>query len=317
MIRLLGLFVIAACLVANTRCEDDLRPSDPYASINGDPIFIGELNFLLTSKLRARVPEQVNENVRRASASLIVRQHLAMLSLRDQGGQTLRQLLDRDWQSFVGEVKRQGLSVEDFSRRFRSDAISVRAARDWDAAWRAYLKSRMTDANLKRMFDANPERYTGARWNVSHLFLPIDRSDPNSKDIAVQRAESFAMMLDAVSDGEIEAKFAELAREESEGATAKEGGRIGWVSKSGDLPGLVMAAIRRTEENRVTKPVVTSRGVHLVLVHAKAAQDVTYEQLSDRSQLRRDATDRLFAELISRQKDPRVTWLVDSLRPPN
>ncbi|MEO1530206.1 MAG: peptidylprolyl isomerase [Planctomycetota bacterium] len=316
MIRFL-LFTASMLVAVSPSHAEDLRPTDPYASINGYPVFVGELNLLLMQKLGARDPMQVNENVRRASASLIVRQHLAMQSLREQGGESLAQLLDRNWSSFSAELKRQGFTVTQYTKRFQSDATSMRAAQDWQTAWKAYLRSRLTDENLKRFYQTSPERYAGARWDVSHLFFAVDRSDPDSKAVALERAEQIrARLEESSSEDQLASEFAEFARTESDGATAEDGGRIGWVSKTGDLPGLVMASIRRTNENGVTKPVVTSRGVHLALVHKKASRDVAFEDLKDRAQLRRDATDRLFTELVSRQKDPKVTWLVAKLRPP-
>ncbi|MEL6109389.1 MAG: peptidylprolyl isomerase, partial [Planctomycetota bacterium] len=223
----------------------DLRPTDPIASIDGYPVFMGELNLLLMKKLGARDPMDVSGDVRRASASLIARQHLAMRSLRTQGGRSLQSILEKDWAAFTAELKRAGLSPSDYAKRYQSDEVSLRAARDWESAWKTYLKSRVTESNLKRLFESSPERYAGSRWDVSHLFLPIDRSEPHSKEIAIQTAERLAKQFDAEDKESLAGRFAELAREQSAGATASEGGRIGWVSKSGDLPGLVMAAIRK------------------------------------------------------------------------
>ncbi|MEL6105879.1 MAG: hypothetical protein AAFU85_07580, partial [Planctomycetota bacterium] len=74
--------------------------------------------------------------------------------------------------------------------------------------------------------------------------------------------------------------------------------------------------IRKTEENSVTRPVVTSIGVHLVLVHKRSSKDVAFEELADRSELRRDAANKLFTALTGAQTS-KVTWLIESLRPPN
>ncbi len=295
-----------------------LRPSDPIASIDGDPVFLGELHFLLTSKLKAKDLSRVSLDVQRASSALLVRQHLAMKTLRQQGGDNLQTLLDRDWESFLDELHRKRSNLDEYCAQRQTDEPSVRLARDWDSAWRRYLKSKMTDANLKRYYELHPENYSSARWNVSHLFLAVDKEIPDAEAIAEQRIQTIASQLQSKSSSpdDLQKRFAELAISESEGVTAKQGGGIGWVSKPGDLPAAVMDAIRETEIAEVSKPVRSPLGFHLVLVHEKQVDQIPYERVSDLNPLRRDAANALFDGLVARQSGAKVTWYIKSLQPP-
>ncbi|QDV44399.1 Chaperone SurA precursor [Stieleria neptunia] len=295
-----------------------MRPTDPIASIDGEPVFLGELHFLLTSKLKAKDLSRVGQDVQRASSALLVRQHLAMKTLRQQGGANLQALLDRDWESFLDDLRRKRSNLDEYCAQRQTDERSVRIARDWDSAWRRYLKSKMTDANLKRYYELHRENYSSARWNVSHLFLTVDNENPDADAIAEQRIQTIASQLDSESGSpeNLKKRFAELAIGESEGATAKQGGGIGWVSKPGDLPTAVMDAIRDTETAAVSKPVRSPLGYHLVLVHDKQLDQIPYESVTDLNPLRRDAANALFDALVARQSNAKITWYIKSLQPP-
>jgi parvulin-like peptidyl-prolyl isomerase len=114
----------------------------------------------------------------------------------------------------------------------------------------------------------------------------------------------------------IDQEFAERARRLSEAASAEDGGRIGWVGERGDLPEDVMAAIRRLGRGEISDPVVTPLGVHLVLLHDHQVGHGTFDELTDRAQLRRDAANALFDSLLDQQRGARVLWHDESLRPP-
>lgn len=293
--------------------QQTYEPSDPIASIDGDPVLMGELNFLLMSKLRVKDPSRVDIKVRQASSALLVRQHLAMKSLRVQGGDTLQSMLDRQWNGFADEIRRQGSSIQKYCKLHKTNEQSIRRSRDWDYAWRTYLKTMMTDSNLKRFYQMNTKEFGSRKSKVSHIFLPVDGDQANAAGIAEQRIREIAEQVQSASANQRETRFSDLARKESDGATAAEGGAIGWVSKVGDLPAAVMKAIRATDDGAVTAPVRSPLGFHLVLVHESSAIDVPFEKVKDLSKLRRDAAKRLFDALVERQKDAKVSWYIKQL----
>lgn len=309
--------VLAAVIDASAFAQQEFVPSDPIASIDGDPILLGELNYLLASRLRIDDPAKVRIEVQRASSALLVRQHLAMKSLLDQGGEGLQLILDRQWSSFVSEIERKGSSIDRYSKQQRSNQRSVRRSRDWDTAWRSYLKSMMTDSNLRRFYEMNSDHYAATKWKLSHLFIPVEPNQANGEEIAEQRIRQIVAQIESTPDSQRETRFAELAMSESDGATAKEGGRIGWVSETGDLPESVMKAIRATADGGVTDAVRSPLGFHLAFVHEKISTDVPFGKVADQSKLRRDAADKLFETLVAKQKDAKVIWYITALRPPN
>jgi parvulin-like peptidyl-prolyl isomerase len=162
----------------------------------------------------------------------------------------------------------------------------------------------------------NSDDYASTKWKVSHLFIPIEEGQSNAEEIADQRLRQIVAQLESTSESMREKRFAELAVAESDGATAKQGGMIGWVSKSGDLPDSVMKTIRATSVGTVTAAVRSPLGFHLAFVHEKSSMEVPFEKITDFSRLRRDAANKLFETLVARQSDPKVVWYITALRPP-
>lgn len=305
---------IAVALGSVASSQEKFGPADPIASINGAPIFLGELNLVLVERLRIKDLSKAPMNVQQATAALLVRQHLAMKTLRDQGGDTLEEMVDRQIADFANDSKRRGSSLEKHAKQRSSDERSLKASLTWQVAWSQYLKSRLTEKNLRTFFDRNRLKYAGGRWEVSQVFIEIDPKDKTTLAIAQQRMEQLVEELGKASDSEV--AFAAAAREHSDSGSAANGGQVGWVEKDGDLPRSVMKVVRRTKVGAISPPVRSPLGLHTVFVHDFKASDLSFEDLTDQSQLRRDATDALFDQLVRQQKDAKISWYISGLKPP-
>lgn len=327
-------FLLCGVWGSGTSFAQTYRPTDPIASVAGEPVFLGELNYVLTEKLRVKDLDRIDVKVQQATAALLVRQHRAMKTLRRQGGESLQQILQRDWRAFESELQRTGGTVKDYCKKRSTDEVSLRHSREWETAWKSYLKSKMTEANLSRFFDSNRERYSAAKWDVSHIVLAVDRDQSGALEIASQRMNEISKTLaDAAEESPpaeiraVQSAFAKLAISDSDGATASSGGRIGWVSAPGDLPSSVMAAVRKTPENSVSEITRSPLGLHLVYVHEKSISDLALDDLTDQGQLRRDAANAMFEALVkgtgqlsgdqgSSPNGGGVVWFIKALRPP-
>jgi parvulin-like peptidyl-prolyl isomerase len=106
------------------------------------------------------------------------------------------------------------------------------------------------EADVRRYYDAHQDQFMRPQPEIKarHILLSSQR-DANARRQALQRGESFA----------------ELAREHSLDAdTRYQGGDLGYFSEA-DEPAL-WAASREMEPNRVSKPVRTEYGYHLIQV---------------------------------------------------
>jgi parvulin-like peptidyl-prolyl isomerase len=305
-----GLAVAAEVAAA----DDKLEPGDPIAAVDGEPVYLGELNLVLTEQVKARDLDKLGLEVQQATAALLVRRHLAMKSLRQQGGEVLEAMIRRQFESYSAELRRRGSSLEQQSKARMADVNSLAAELAWRTAWSEYLKSRLNEAKLRLYFEQHLDRYAGNRWEVSQIFVKLDSRDAASVAAASAGLAELAQALRS-QGGSAEA-FAEAAREHSDSGSAAEGGMVGWVEKDGDLPGSVMAVVRQTQPGEISDVVQSPLGLHLVYVHRAEAGKLTFDDLTDQAQLRRDAADALFEALVAQQRDAKISWFVNALRPP-
>ncbi|NNE01260.1 MAG: hypothetical protein HKN47_28435 [Pirellulaceae bacterium] len=294
--------------------QEKFGPDDPFASINGQPVFVGELNLVLVDRLRVRDVGKAPANVQQAVAATLVRQHLAMLTLKKQGGASLQQLIDRKISDFARESQRVGSSLQQHAADRQSNERSLKANLAWQVAWNQYIKSRLTEKNLRMFFDRNRAKYAGGRWDVSQVFLEMNPRDETSIAIAQRRMADLVAQIRQSDAPDL--AFAAEARQYSDAGSAAQGGKVGWVETDGDLPGSVMAVVRTTKPGSVSDPVRSPLGLHIVFVHDHQSSDLDYEDMTDQTQLRLDATSALFDHLVSQQKDAKISWYISALKPP-
>ena len=312
--RFFSVLCIAVVCGQYAAAQKKYRVDDPIASIDGSPIFLGELNLILHDRLKIRDVSKAPVQVQQAIAATLVRQHLAMKSLKAQGGKSLEQLIKRHIGSLEQELKRRRSDLREHAKLRSSDEASLRASMAWEVAWRGYLKSRMTDKNLATYFSRNQAKYAGGRWDVSQIFLKVDLSDQASVAAVSQRLQDLTAKIR--ESGDPESSFAQAARQHSEGDSSDDGGRVGWVTKEGDLPSAVMSVIRTIGKGEISDVIRSPQGLHVVFVHDQQASDLGFDDLTDQAQLRRDATDALFHQLVRQQKDAKVSWYIPALKPP-
>lgn len=300
--------------ISSPAAGDDLEPGDPIAAIDGEPVLFGELNLVLTDRLQANELQRVGAEVRRATAALVVRRHLAMKSLEAKGGPTLEAMLKRQVETLAADLRRRGSSLQKQAADRMADEASLVTDLRWRLAWGQYLKSRLNNANLKRFFGSHRSQYAGGRWEVSQIFVKADKSDVASWRATLANVNELADQI-RVSETPQQA-FYDAAIEHSESASASDGGKVGWVQKDGDLPGNLMTAIRKMKTGQVSKGIQSPLGIHLVFLHQIEAGDLQFEDLTDQAQLRRDAANALFDALLRERSGTQVSWLVRDLKPP-
>ena len=315
MIRLLILSSALMLCTATVVGQQKYEPADPIASVAGQPVFLGELHLILYDQLGIRDIKRATTQVQQAAALMLVRRHLAMRVLKQQGGESLDAMIKERTGLFAGELERRGGSMEKHAKRRMSDDRSLRADLAWQIAWNQYLKSRLNENSLKSYFERYKDKYAGRRWDVSQIFLKVDKKDDNALGIAENRMNNILQELQNTSS--VQETFAQAAKDNSDAGSSDNGGKLGWVEGSGDLPRQVMTAISKASKGDVVGPITSPLGLHLVLVHDSETKDIEYTDMTDQAQLRRDATDTLFKILLRKQTDTKVVWFISALKPPD
>jgi hypothetical protein len=145
--------------------EQEYQPQDPFAAIDGDPVYVGEIQLVLADRVGLEKLPSVGEDVKRATALLLVRRRLAMRSLEAAGGEALQSLIDRRLQSIRDELSRRNSSLSRYAEGRRVTENAVVADLTWKVAWGQYVKSKLTDENLRRFFDQHRAAYGGGDFD--------------------------------------------------------------------------------------------------------------------------------------------------------
>ena len=117
----------------------------------------------------------------------------------------------------------------------------------------------ISEERLKAIYEEDKEELTKPEQvYVSHILVAVDKDASGVRDRrARQRAED---ILTRLQEG---ASFENLARVHSDDDTSQNGGRIGWMKKSGSLPEFEDAAFS-LQEGELSNVVETRFGYHII-----------------------------------------------------
>jgi len=123
-----------------------------------------------------------------------------------------------------------------------------------------------------------------------------------SELVAESEAKDRAVKLKERLDNN--ADFAELARLQSEDASAARGGELGWLSPGDTVPEFEKA-MNALRPGQISEPVRSPFGWHLIQVMERRNQDVSQQQqrLSARQALREQKTDEAHQEFVRQLRD--------------
>lgn len=301
------------CLTASA--EEGLAADEIIASVDGNPVYVGELNLILAERFPNQPIESIDIELKRATCHLLAQRRLALRALRRVGGDALAQMVQNETDAFITEVKRRGSTLQQQANARSSDSASLLVDISWRVAWGAYLKSKLTETNLRRFFTSNSSAYDGTTYRVSQIFMRPTSTSPLDILETVKTLSAFASEIQ--TSEEREKVFADLAREHSQSPTAESGGQLGWIESEGDLPAGLVREIRAVPVGSVSKPLRSPSGVHLLFVHEIKKGEMTYDELIDMSLLRRDAANAMFQALVDSETETTVRWHLDLLKPPS
>jgi len=161
------------------------------------------------------------------------------------------------------------------------------------------------DDQVRKYYDDNQKRFEAPEEvRASHILLRRERDAPD--DVVKERKkEALRILREARKPN---ADFAQLAREHSQGPTAKKGGDLGWFSRKQMVPEFSNAAFK-LDAGEVSEPVRSSHGLHLIKVFEKKPERVrSFDEVREeiRQSLerakKRDATIKLMADLRDKAK---------------
>jgi parvulin-like peptidyl-prolyl isomerase len=267
------------------------------AKVDGEPICVREVERNAAQALGGRqaTPQALKILHAQALQQLIDRRLIVRRLQRGELGAS-GQDVDLAIERLQKRLQRQGRTLADHLEKARMSEAELRRELAWRLSWRRYLDQYLTDENLQRYFDQHRRELDGTQVRVAHILL---KPEPLGGDEALDRAlERGKQIREKIVSGELE--FGEAARRYSDAPTAPEGGEVGFISRHEPMSETFSRAAFALAPGRISEPVVSSFGVHLIRCHEVKPGDKRWTDV--RQELETAVANYLFQWLAERER---------------
>ena len=232
------------------------------------------INFL------SRYPIPANENreqVYRDAVDSLINTRLLTIFLNRQKITVPPTKVDEELARLEQQLKADGRDLATALLEDNTSLDTVRKELENRIRWFEYVKSKATDAELKRYVSANRDLFYGTQVRASHILLKADPDAPAAeKEKVKQKLQAIKGQIDANT-----VTFAQAANKYSEDP-ANAGGAGGdldyFTLSSGFIPEFTDVAFR-LKKGSVSEPFETPYGYHLIQVtDRKEGRPVDFEQ---------------------------------------
>jgi peptidyl-prolyl cis-trans isomerase SurA len=168
----------------------------------------------------------------------------------------------RTIEEFEGLIKQQGLTIEAVRKRLRDSLRVTKVVRR-----RVTLRVSVTDPEITQYIEDNRGKLeTGLSYHARHILIVPQNETDAGWEAARIRAD---MIRGQALDG---GDFAELARQNSRDASAKEGGDLGTLRR-GELSPEIEEQILALRPGEVSRPYRSQLGFHVFRLESKESLD--------------------------------------------
>lgn len=134
------------------------------------------------------------------------------------------------------------------------------------------------DDVCKRYYDNNKSKFfTSPLFEVSHILYMAPPDDEKLRTETLLRMKKTLAGIQSSPD-----TFEAIARKESSCSSAKDGGRLGQISRGQTMPGFEIALFQMQEGDISAEPVATEVGYHIIKVHNRIdGKQLPFENVKD------------------------------------
>ena len=259
---------LACTLVDVTYSQENVQV---IAQLGEQPITDRDVDFQL-GRVASESLEPLNElppAVLQAAIHLLGQQRQALQTLRTRKLAVGREDVER-WLVEKGQPKSgEKLTATEMIREQSSKAgITESNLRDHWAfrlSWQRFLQQQLTDSNVAKHFENQPQRFNGTRFKVSIVDLATAAGKSDRRD---NLAGLLATLRSRLMSGDL--SWHDLAAELQQSELLK--GRADkfriredlWARGTGDLDPTIVSALLKMEPGTYSQPIHTASGVHVV-----------------------------------------------------
>ncbi len=278
----------------NTNANRAKASNEPVAVVNGEEIarndYQGQLNSQL-QQMRGRMgPEQVLSLKSRVLDN-VVNQTLLEQKAEEKGLQD--KVTEEEIESKLQEVIQQSpaSSKEELAKMLKQ---SGRTIEDYKERIKKFMAIQKLQQEIVGNIEVSEKELKQQYEQVSPSHILI-KTEKRSEQEAKQKAEE---ILQKIENGE---DFTKMAKEYSEGPSAKKGGKLGSIGRNSRMAPAFEEKAFSLEVGEVSEPVKTQFGYHLIKVtDKKKAEGEEYEKQKEK----------LKQKLVNQKKQKEFeTWL--------
>lgn len=265
------------------------------ASVNDVPIYDIEIErYLQRLNVFDDLPETSLNVYRSTVMSQLVRRQVILSYLQTTEFRASEQEIDLAVSEVKHSLAARGQSLDEFLSSGKVDQAMLRRNLAWKIVWTRYLESYLTEANLRRYYERNYERFDGTARRVSQVYFGDPENIENFDwDVAFREA---VFLRDRIQQGEI--SFADAVKKHSQAPSAADGGNMGWIKHNGPLDPRIHEATFARPVGELVGPIQTKFGIHLMKVLEEKRGEAQWDDMVD--DIRAAAAAYLFAHVADR-----------------
>jgi parvulin-like peptidyl-prolyl isomerase len=265
-----GWIIVLTCcsgIVAAAEPASSPKPT-AVATVDGQPIAEADVQLQLVLR-----DEAGSAATREAVIEELIDRRLIRTFVSKKGIKVPPDLVDAQLGKLQEAAKARGQDLAAELKRIGYSEAAIKEDLSLPLAWTAYVKKQTTPEQIRAHFEKHKNRFDGSTRHVRHLVLTVAAGSDNAAWKSAE--ERVRAIRESISSGKT--TFADAAKEHSNSPSAEKGGDLGFVHYRGDLPAPVAEAAFAAELKKVSEPVRSPFGWHLVIVEEERAGDVSLE----------------------------------------
>lgn len=247
------------------------------ATVNGEPVFAAEIERELARVIRGRPIKAGARRVMQAKTlAQLIDRHLIIQWLKKSNRAASEADIDLAVTRLTKRLQQRELTLKQHLDKQGLTERELRRLFEWQVSWQRFLDRYLTDKNLEKFYNDHRRDFDGTKLHVAHILLKVDADERQSVDAAVEFA---SQLMQQIRSGKL--TFAAAAQQHSAAPTAKKGGDIGLISRHEPMPESFSHAAFALKEGRVSEPVITAFGVHLIRCLAIEAGQKPWQEVRE------------------------------------
>lgn len=207
---------------------------------------------------------------------LIARQRQALATLRGMGQASTIAEMDAAIMAGASNAHSDGnieQIVQELCQRHRIEPARYRDTVDFRLAWPRYLTRHLTQENLVRHFEKQPDRFDGSRFKVDMISIAVAAGQSPHRDDAAQRLDKLRSQF--VANPPDWEQLRPLTADQTDQTIVS--GR--WVRGSGDWSPELITPLLELEIGQISPPIHTATGVHVIRLLEREAGKFSIDQV--------------------------------------